>query len=133
MSEVNWLRIRRRPTEVEAIRLTEENAVYLAAALDGMLVRSAPREPWDDTMGGLVAAIRSGGLRETPRPVEALIIETADNGWRRVNVGAYIIRNANGKRDFCEPDIFEQTYEALGDPMTRPPLPAPQAVGAGRD
>lgn len=44
----------------------------------------------------------------------ALLISTLE-GVLRAEVGDYIIRGVKGELYPCKPDIFEATYEAVGD------------------
>ena len=43
-----------------------------------------------------------------------LNIETLE-GWMRVSVGDYVIKGVNGEFYPCKPDIFEKTYDIIGE------------------
>ena len=45
---------------------------------------------------------------------EFLIIHTLE-GEMRCNIGDFIIKGVNGEFYPCKPDIFEKTYEKVGD------------------
>ena len=36
-------------------------------------------------------------------------------GWMRVSVGDYVIKGVNGEFYPCKPDIFEKTYDIIGE------------------
>lgn len=42
------------------------------------------------------------------------IIHTLE-GYMKASVGDYIITGVNGEQYPCKPDIFEKTYEMVGD------------------
>lgn len=43
-----------------------------------------------------------------------LNIETLE-GWMRVSIGDYVIKGVNGEFYPCKPDIFEKTYDIIGE------------------
>lgn len=85
------MKFRKKPVEIEALRLTEE------AAHDALL--------W----------IRAGGAKanfvalQRFRGIDIYTLE----GTMRADVGDWIIRGVQGEFYPCKPDIFEATYEPV--------------------
>jgi hypothetical protein len=74
---------RKKPVEIEAVQITDDNAAEVAR--------------W------------SGGKRGLHSGV---VIETLE-GAMKGNVGDYIIKGVNGEFYPCKPDIFDTTYEEV--------------------
>lgn len=81
-------RYRKRPVEVEALKLDPQNAFDVL-----------------DQVGGELEMTDYG----TPT---ALLIPTLE-GIMRAEVGDYIIRGVEGEYYACKPGIFEKTYEKV--------------------
>lgn len=81
---------RKKPVEVVAVQVTEENIVFVAV--------------W---CGGSVQRLRD--LNGTPI---ALSIPTIE-GIMRAEIGDYIIRGVEGEFYSCKRRIFEKTYEKV--------------------
>ena len=50
-----------------------------------------------------------------PDKEQVVVWNTASRQWLQVPVGQWIIRGINGELYPCEADIFEATYEAVGE------------------
>lgn len=81
-------RYRKRPVEVEALKLDPQNAFDVL-----------------DRVGGELEMTDYG----TPT---ALLIPTLE-GIMRAEIGDYIIRGVEGEYYACKPGIFEKTYEKV--------------------
>lgn len=81
-------RYRKRPVEVEALKLDPQNAFDVL-----------------DQVGGELEMTDYG----TPT---ALLIPTLE-GIMRAEIGDYIIRGVEGEYYACKPGIFEKTYEEV--------------------
>lgn len=81
-------RYRKRPVEVEALKLDPQNAFDVL-----------------DQVGGELEMTDYG----TPT---ALLIPTLE-GIMRAEIGDYIIRGVEGEYYACKPGIFEKTYEKV--------------------
>lgn len=82
-------RYRKKPVEVEAVRLTPENGVELSIWCAGKPVFSTI----------------------TDKPIY-IDIPTRE-GTMTAEVGDYIIRGVEGEYYPCKPEIFEKTYEEV--------------------
>jgi hypothetical protein len=80
------MKVRKRPIEVDAIRLTPE------------LLYSVP----------VFQPIMDGVLRQG----SFATIDTLE-GTMRANIGDWIITGVQGEKYPCKPDIFEKTYEPI--------------------
>ena len=76
---------RKKPVVIEAMELTQRNAVDIAL--------------WCD-----------GEARFTASAMPAVFIRTLE-GWMRADVGDFVIRGVKGEFYPCKPDIFAATYE----------------------
>lgn len=94
------MKYRKKPVVIEAFqfkrRLDESPDWYLDALSDNTVV-----------------TCNQGKFNDPSRPCFA-DIETLE-GVMRANENDYIIRGINGELYPCKPDIFEKTYEVVGD------------------
>ena len=60
-------------------------------------------------MGFLVCFFAMGGFNYQPKE------ENKFEGDMKASVGDYIITGVNGEQYPCKPDIFEKTYERIGE------------------
>lgn len=79
------VKYRKKPVVIEAMRLTERNAIEVSAWCDGEAKFMRPAMP-------------------------SVFIRTLE-GTMRADVGDYIIRGVQGEFYPCKPDIFHATYE----------------------
>lgn len=87
---------RKKPVVIEAKFLTVDNGLMVSAWCAGVwhyVSASAGSDPEDSW-------------------AEIFTLE----GTMRANVGDYIIRGVKGEFYPCKPDIFEATYELIGEP-----------------
>jgi hypothetical protein len=94
---------RKKPIIIEAIRTSE----VIAAATDNWLALPA----W------LSAAYEAGNVLLLPGAIEIATLE----GRMRAESTDWIIRGVQGELYPCKPDIFEATYERLGEDSTDGP------------
>jgi len=81
---------RKKPVEIEAVEFSGQN--------------------FDD-----VIAFTNGQAQYDPEEINpGLLIHTLE-GVMRVNAGDFVIKGVQGEFYPCKPDIFEQTYDAVGD------------------
>jgi hypothetical protein len=83
-------RFRKKPVEIEAMRLTKENGGIVAAWCGGVL------------RGGPGGGSRGG----------TVLIRTLE-GTMAAEPGDYVIQGVAGEFYPCKPDIFAATYEAV--------------------
>ncbi len=83
------MKVRKKPVDVEAHQLTEDNAGVLSDWCGGLLILR------DDNF--------------EPTKIKILTLE----GTMTARVGDYIIRGVEGEFYPCAPKIFEQTYEVI--------------------
>ncbi len=83
------MKYRKKPVVIEANQLTIENAHALAL--------------WSNAI-----------LHESKFIPEFLIIHTLE-GDHKAEIGDWIIKGVNGEFYPCKPDIFEKTYEKVGN------------------
>jgi len=84
------MRVRKKPVEVEAFQLTQDNAEVLSNWCNGLLVKR------DDNF-------------------EAYIQILTLEGVMTARVNDYIIKGVAGEFYPCAPAIFEQTYEVIDE------------------
>lgn len=82
-------KFRKKPVVIEAIQLTEDNAIDVLT--------------FCNNTGNIVAS------NEDEMGISILTLE----GTMIANTGDYIIRGVKGEFYPCKPDIFEQTYEEV--------------------
>lgn len=78
---------RKKPVVIEAIKYDGDNKVEIQEFVDKYLDMTEEMQLEINTLEGVMLA----------------------------NVGDYIIRGVNGEYYPCKPDIFEKTYEKVGD------------------
>lgn len=78
-------KFRKKPVEIEAIQLTEDN---------------------------IDALVEFCGNKIKSHPLTGVVIETLE-GNMLASKGDWIIKGVKGEFYPCKPDVFEQTYEAV--------------------
>jgi hypothetical protein len=94
-------RFRKRPVEIEAMRVTDRNGAEVEVWCGG--------ESYDVAMA--------------PGQTHHVDIKTLE-GTMRADVGDYVIKGVQGEFYPCKPDIFRATYEAADDGAA--PISAPE-------
>lgn len=92
---------RKKPVEVEAIQLTENNVIEVMKFAN--IDINTPCQKAEDYLDMYVNDIV---------PKEGLDIETLE-GTMKASIGDYIIKGVNGEFYPCKPDIFQKTYEEV--------------------
>lgn len=99
---------RKKPVVVEAVQFNGENELEIKDFVGDSLTIDLIREP-QVTEEGII-----------PKWVE-LKINTLE-GTMVASVGDYIIKGVNGEFYPCKPDIFEKSYDKLGEEIENPPI-----------
>ena len=91
------MKYRKKPVMIEAMQLTDESAY---AVLDWLTESNVEHYP----------------LAQAPdeEVMSAIVIGTLE-GDMRADMGDWIIRGVQGEFYPCKPDIFEATYEEVGE------------------
>jgi hypothetical protein len=98
------MKYRKKPVEVEA-------EVYREGMEDGWMVYE------DDGMGGSQYWASNDEINDINTDIQEKAypgIKTLE-GWLKISERDYIITGVKGERYPCKPDIFEQTYEKIGE------------------
>jgi hypothetical protein len=92
--------------------------VVEAQQFKGGVNDAAPILNWINTNGGkgvwcgaTQPSVKAEGRIKHPGLTESLRIRTK-HGWQSIQVGDYVIRNAQGEFEPCESIIFERDYES---------------------
>lgn len=100
------MRYRKKPVEIEAWQASNDMSLEELQERGLVLV-------WINYLNGLI-------VDEEPKfdcYRRGLAIKTLE-GWREVSPDDYVITGINGEQYPCKPDIFEETYEVIGDGTT---------------
>jgi hypothetical protein len=89
---------RKKPVEIEAMRLTADNA----------------KDVCDWISRHTVGVVDPADFRFNYDHTGAILIETLE-GTMRADVGDWVIRGVKGEFYPCKPDIFDATYERVED------------------
>jgi hypothetical protein len=68
---------------------------------------------WEGSQPSLVKVVKFLGY--VPEGKAGVLVIPTLEGNHNVNVGDWIIKGVKGEFYPCKPDIFEQTYEAIGE------------------
>lgn len=88
------MKYRKKPVVVEAIQFTQDNFMEVKAFTNGLAY--------------------DFGIPDSSTMTAVCIIPTLE-GDHIANEGDYIIKGIKGEFYPCKPDIFEQTYEMVGE------------------
>ena len=102
------MKFRKKPVVIEAMQLTEHNVKVIYEWVFGKIYldQSRQREKWNE----YVAIVRKNGMN----------IPTLEDGLDKrakhvASLGDWVIKGVKGEFYPCKPDIFEMTYEAVGE------------------
>lgn len=101
------MKVRKKPVIVEAVQWNGTNVVEVYNFLEDLNVESQ----WEVKTSGKNFCIKfENGHCQSG----TLIIKTLE-GEHKASVGDYIIKGVNGEFYPCKSDIFEKTYDVVGD------------------
>lgn len=93
------MKFRKKPVVIEAIQWTGKNWEEMNSFI--------PRQNW---------WLEDGSLVNNVNPKQALIIKAmGKEGNIRADIGYWIIKGIGGEFYPCHPDIFQATYESVGE------------------
>ena len=95
------MKYRKKPVVIEAVQWTGKNHREMYDFLEG--------KP-----DGYIEAFGKNFYIDHDKVYGGLIIKTLE-GEHIASIGDYIIKGVQGEFYPCKPDIFEQTYEKVGD------------------
>lgn len=96
---------RKKPVEIEAIQLTENNILECIEFINGTKVINLCNRIFSDKFEDYEEIILKEGLR--------LKTLESDNETQIVSMGDYIIKGVKGEFYPCKPDIFKLTYDEV--------------------
>ena len=96
------MKFRKKPIEIEAIQWTGDSSVKAVSEFLGANNQELENDDY-------VIKLENGTCR-----LGNLYIKTLE-GLMLANIGDWVIKGVNGEFYPCKPDIFEKTYEKVGD------------------